>query len=328
MFFDKNRMMKKIIIGLVIATSFITNIYSQELTIPAQTQYLADNPFSIAATYAGIGDNAKIRVNGLTQWVGVKDAPNNQSLAADFRIANRSGLGLFLYNDKNGNTRQQGGKIAFAHHIILDKYTERYMSFGLSYNFNQFRIDIDKFDPNIPDPGVYDNRAITNHNFDVSMLYREKSFYANFSIANILNKNVDNFTGIEPIALRTYQVYTGYVWKEDRESDFEIEPSAFFQYYESDGRSSTDLNLKFRFLEHEDYFWAGISYRFLNDQMLKPLNIGPMAGLKKSNFYFAYSYQVTTNTIMSYNSGTHMITLGLDLFQGISDCPCTVSALP
>ncbi|MCZ8229820.1 type IX secretion system membrane protein PorP/SprF, partial [Flavobacterium sp.] len=74
---------------------------------------------------------------------------------------------------------------------------------------------------------------------------------------------------------------------------------------------------------YDDYFWVGASYRFLNDQIGKPLNIGPMAGFKKSNFYFGYSYQLTLNEFSGYNSGTHMVTLGLDFLQGVSNCPCT-----
>jgi len=66
-----------------------------------------------------------------------------------------------------------------------------------------------------------------------------------------------------------------------------------------------------------------VSYRFLNDQLFEPLNISPMAGMLYKNFYFAYSYQVTLNELINYNSGTHMVTVGVDLFQGVSNCPCT-----
>ncbi|MCO4822004.1 MAG: type IX secretion system membrane protein PorP/SprF, partial [Flavobacteriaceae bacterium] len=92
--------------------------------------------------------------------------------------------------------------------------------------------------------------------------------------------------------------------------------------------SSTDLNIKVRKYGRDDnYFWGGLSYRFLNDQFLKPLNIGPMVGLKQSVFYFGYAYQVTTNDLSSYNSGTHVITIGLDLVRSISNCPCTKSRI-
>jgi hypothetical protein len=50
-----------------------------------------------------------------------------------------------------------------------------------------------------------------------------------------------------------------------------------------------------------------------------------MVGFKKSNFYFGYSYQVTLNQLMAYNSGTHVVTIGLDFLAGISNCPCTQS---
>jgi type IX secretion system PorP/SprF family membrane protein len=312
--------MKKYLLPIVLIL-VLSKGNAQELNLPTFTQYLADNPFIIAPTYAGIGDNVKIRANGFTQWVGIKDAPENQSLAADMRIHDQSGVGIYLYNDKNGNTRQSGAKLSFAHHLTLNKYADQFLSFGISYNLNQFRIDIDNF--NGTDSGVTDDRRLTNHNFDVGVLYRVNNYYVNFAVANVLNKELDIFSGIEPLELRNYQVYTGYRWKNINSSDWELEPSMYFQYFESDQRSTTDLNLKLRFYNFEDYYWAGVSYRFLNDQFMEPLNIGPMAGLKKKNFYFAYSYQVTMNELFSYNSGTHMVTIGLDIFQGISNCPCT-----
>src|SRR5690606_37896234 len=112
----------------------------QELNSPQLSQYLADNPFVLSPTYAGIGDHIKIRLNGLAQWVGIKDAPRTQSLAADARIGNKSGLGVFLYNDSNGYTRQIGTRVSFAHHLTLDRYKDEFLDLGISYNFNQFKI--------------------------------------------------------------------------------------------------------------------------------------------------------------------------------------------
>ena len=53
--------------------------FGQELNLPVWTQYLADNAFVISPTFAGIGDNFRVRANGLTQWVGIKNAPDNNS---------------------------------------------------------------------------------------------------------------------------------------------------------------------------------------------------------------------------------------------------------
>ncbi|MBR9758512.1 MAG: type IX secretion system membrane protein PorP/SprF [Algicola sp.] len=318
--------MKKIIIYLLVIIA--SKSYAQELNLPVWTQYLADNDFVISPTYAGIGDNVRIRVNGLTQWVGIKDAPDNQSLYADFRFANRSGAGITLYNDKNGYTRQRGFKVSYAHHLILDYTSRQFLSLGLSYNLNSFKIDINEFEPDyenpVLDPYVTDDRAINNHNFDIGALYRNGGFYFSFNLNNILDKDIDNFTGIEPNGIRNYQIYTGYIMQSKTNKRVEFEPSVFYQLFGSDNRSSTDINFKYRkYNKKEDYYWLGVSYRFLNDQVLKPLNIGPMAGIMKSKFYFAYSYQVTMNDLVGYNSGTHMITIGFDFLQGLSNCSCT-----
>ncbi|MBD0822546.1 MULTISPECIES: PorP/SprF family type IX secretion system membrane protein [Aestuariibaculum] len=321
--------MRKLIIYILFLT--ITTSYSQELNLPVFTQYLADNNFVVSPTFAGIGDNLKIRANGLTQWVGIKGAPDNQSVYADFRIADRSGVGVSFYNDKNGNTLQTGAKFSFAHHLILDYYSKQYLSLGISYNINNFRIDIDNFNTGyenpVVDPFITDDRRTSNNNFDVGALYRNHGFYLSFNVNNLLPKNFNEaIRQMEPRLLLNYQIYSGYTFRGPKKSGLEFEPSVFYQMFSSDKRSSTDLNFKFRkYNRYEDYFWGGISYRFLNDQFLKPLNIGPMVGFKKSIFYFGYAYQVTTNGLSGYNSGTHVVTIGLEFLQGISNCPCTQS---
>ena len=302
--------------------------YGQELNLPVWTQYLADNDFVISSTYAGIGDNFRIRANGLTQWVGIKNAPDNQALYADFRISDRTGLGLSLYSDKNGNTIQKGAKFSFAHHLTLS-YTEKmFLSFGLSYNFNSFRIAIEDFESidgtPIIDPAITGDRSKSNHNFDVGMLYRYQDFYLSLNASNLLKKDLDEFTGVEPGDLLNFQVYSGLILSSKNNKTIEYEPSVFYQLFWSDKRSATDVNFKFRqFNRNEDYYWIGASYRFINDQFFTPLNVGPMAGIMKNKFYFAYSYQITINDLAGFNSGTHSITIGIDFLQGASSCACT-----
>ncbi|WP_299801348.1 type IX secretion system membrane protein PorP/SprF [uncultured Maribacter sp.] len=319
--------MRNIIIYLFFLV--VANSYSQELNLPVFTQYLADNNFVLSPTYAGIGDNLKIRANGLTQWVGIKGAPQNQSLYGDFRIADRSGIGLSLYNDKNGNTIQTGVKFSYAHHLILDYYTKQYLSFGISYNINTFRIDINNFNTTTEnptlDPFVTNDRRTANNNFDVGVLYRNDGFFFSFNANNILEKKLDEAIRVsEPNLLLNYQIYSGLTIQGPKNSRIEYEPSIYYQMFSRDKRSSTDLNFKFRkYNRNDDYFWAGISYRILNDQFLKPLNVGPMVGFQKSMFYFGYAYQITTNELSAFNSGTHAVTIGVNFLQGISNCTCT-----
>ncbi len=318
----KKMKMKKILISILLLT--VAGSYSQELNVPVATQYLADNPYVISPTYAGIGDNFRINLNGYKQWVGVPDAPQSQALYADFRVLDQSGVGLTLYNDSNGNTRQAGGKLTFAHHIILDYYSKQYLSFGISYIYNSFRLNTSDFNPTNPDPDITDDRSTTNNNFEVGFLYRNKGFYASATATNILKKDLSIDIAYEPNKLTNYQLYSGYVIDIGNRS--ELEPSAFYQYYQSDGRSVTDLNFKYRkFNRYEDYFWVGASYRFLNDQIGKPLAVGPIVGFLKGYVSVGYSYQITLNDLAAYNSGTHSLTIGFRFLQGLSNCPCTQS---
>ncbi|MBO0342434.1 MAG: type IX secretion system membrane protein PorP/SprF [Bacteroidota bacterium] len=313
--------MKSVIVFLLCMNLFF--VKGQELTIPQLSQYLSDNPFLMSPSFAGIGNYVKVRMNGVTQWVGIQDAPDTQSLSADVRLGNRSGIGMVIYNDSNGETKQRGGKVSFAHHLTIDKYDEHYFSFALSFNLNQFRIDIENFDPN-NDQAIINDRSSSNPNFDVGILYRKERFYLSVNASNILNKEFKKFNPVfEPNTLRNYYVYSGYRYRKSKSTDFEIEPSVFFQYFESDGRSITDINTKFKWFDFLDYYYAGFTYRFLNDQLGSPLYIAPIVGLKKGDFYFGYSYQVIMNEILGYSTGTHVITLGIDLFQGISNCTCT-----
>lgn len=317
--------MKKIgLFVFAVLLSILTK--AQELALPAINQYLADSEFLIAPTFSGIGNNVRVRASGVSQWVGIKDAPDYQSLSGDMRMGDRSGLGVTLYNDKNGYTKQMGGKFTFSHHLTMDNYDSHFVSFGISYIVNSFRIDIDKFTDAgrpITDVAVTDNRATINHNFEVGVLYRYKGIFASLSATNILNKMSDLFAINEPMKLRNYQLYAGYIYKKSRTAVWELEPSLFMQYFESDGRSLSDVSFKFRWYDFEDYYWAGATYRFINDQGFSSLSVGPMLGLKRGMFYFAYGYQVMLNELRGYNSGTHMITIGLDFFQGIGGCNCT-----
>ncbi|OCB72989.1 PorP/SprF family type IX secretion system membrane protein [Flavobacterium crassostreae] len=309
--------MKKLIWVFIIVLHLPT-VYGQELQLAPTSQYLADNPFVIAGAYAGIGEFYKLRLTGERQWVGVKDAPQTQSASFDVRIADRSGLGVILFNDKNRNTYQKGGQLTYAHHLTLSEYNDQFLSFGLSYKFTNFNIDIS--DIITADPSVQSYNS-NNSNFDLSFLYRYENFFASFNAVNILNKKIKPTILKEPENIRNYFLYSGFVIK-NKFTDIELEPSVFYQMYESDGRSSLDLNFKVRKMTGKNYLFAGMSLRLLADQSFKPNTIAPLVGFKKNKFYAAYSYNSSLEKLQGYNSGTHMVTIGLDFENRSSDCRC------
>lgn len=303
--------MKRIV--FFIALLFAFTAHAQEFTMNPYTQYLVENPFTISPAYAGIDtDIHRLRVAGVFQWVGLEDAPNTQTLSYDTRVWEKSGVGGILYNDTNGNTSQIGGQLSYAHHLTIKQENDQYISFGISYKFVQFRIDVSDFENSGDDPNIGANISSFNSNFEAAFLYRLEKFFFSFNASNILDKDVKVFDESEPQKLRNYYVYTGYTFLL-KEGEYELEPSLYFKYFESDGRSASDLNFKARKITEDGYLWAGISGRFINDQSFKPLYISPMLGLKKQKFYVAYGYSYNINESQALNNaGTHLLTLGID----------------
>ncbi|WP_103069068.1 PorP/SprF family type IX secretion system membrane protein [Aquimarina sediminis] len=318
-------MKRYIVIVLSLFVSYFGN--SQEFFAPVQNQYIADNPYLISSAYAGIGDCWQVRASGFEQWVSIEDSPGTQSLSLDGRISDRSGVGAILFNDQNGFTTQKGIQLSFAHHLTLSEYNNQYLSFGISYKFTQFGIDTSDFNNGDPDnpfnPGLADI-SVNDSNFDISMLYRLGRFFLSANAVNLLQKQIDDFNPTEPSQIQNYYIYSGYTFYH-RFSDIEVEPSVLYQNFAGDGRSTTDLNLKVRKMHRGDYYWAGISLRSLVDQDFKPLSVSPMIGIKKSNFYVAYGYQVNVNEVLEPTTaaGSHMITLGFDFGCRQSKCGCT-----
>tara|TARA_R110002073_G_scaffold72537_1_gene177457 strand:- start:449026 stop:449979 length:954 start_codon:yes stop_codon:yes gene_type:complete len=308
--------MKKVIYIALFICTFASK--AQELKLSPYTQYLTENPFTISPTFAGMDEEYnRLRISGVMQWIGIKNAPSTQNLSYDVRFDEKSAGGIILYNDKNGNTKQIGGQLSYAHHLVLDDASEQYLTLGLSYKFNHLKISTENFtngnDDPVNDPAVGAARTTTNHNFEFGALYRYEKFFFSLNASNIIGKKEKDFNSIEPLRLRNYYVYTGYTFVSNSQ-EYEYEPSIYLKYFEADKRSVTDLNFKARKYTEDGYIWAGINSRFINDQSFEPLSIAPLLGIKKKDYYFGYAFQWNINEASDLNSsGTHMITLGFDI---------------
>ena len=320
--------MKRVIFLIIICLSSI-KLHSQEVELPQYVSHLADNPFLISPTYAGIGSGLQIRLNGVSQWIGIKDAPNTQSLTVEARLAERFGGGITIFNDKNGFTSQKGARLSLASHLILSDFHDSFLSFALTYSFTQFGVDTSEFSNNtnptgapIGSPQSLPNINSNTSNFDVGMLYRFERFSISANVLNLLDRKITRFNPSEPTRLRKYTVYTSYLFRRFSRQ-VEVEPSMFVEYREFDKRSRTDMNVKIRKGIRDGYIWAGLSYTFLNDQFFKPNAVSPLFGLKKRNLYVSYGFSINTNKVQNFNSGTHMITLGFDYDRKPSLARCT-----
>ena len=101
---------------------FLVSLYSfSQEGIAVYSDYLTDNYYLIHPSMAGAANCDKIRLTARKQWFDQKDAPALQTLSYNGRVGERSGVGIILFNDKNGYHSQKGMKLTYAHHLMFSR---------------------------------------------------------------------------------------------------------------------------------------------------------------------------------------------------------------
>ena len=312
--------------------------YSQE-GIAVYSDYLSDNYYLIHPSMAGAANCGKIRITGRQQWFGQDDAPALQTVSFNTSLGEdaTSGIGIILFNDKNGYHSQKGAKLTYAHHLRFSRTTVdlNQLSFGLSTAFVQSTLDETEFIGQPFDPfvfgGIYQKDAYFN--IDLGVSYHYLDFFTHFTIKNFLANRREIYTeGFESDNLSKYLWSAGTVL--GNENNLLFEPSILFQYTSETKEKALDLNLKVYKELDFGRLWGGLSYRrsfdgaqFNNDGSIDDQKlqwITPIIGLNYDKFMFSYTYSHIMGDVKFDNGGFHQITLGINIFCRDTkwDCNC------
>ena len=329
--------MNTIRISLLLLCFLPLSIFSQE-GLPVYSDYFADNLYLIHPSMAGAASHNQIRLTARQQWFDQKEAPNLQTLSFNARLGEKSGVGVILYNDKNGYHSQTGGYLTYAHHIMFSRSEMdlNQLSFGLSVGLTQARLDETQFDLSDFDPIIAGIMQSSSYfNMDAGMSYNFLDFSSHFTVKNIIfqNRSIydDNY---ESNNQRKYLLSAGYAIGA-YESDWSYEPSFLFQWTERTGEKSVDINFKaYRKMDFGN-LWGGLSYRrnldgaeYLDGTKVETQKLQyftPVLGIKFKDFLFAYTYSHQSGNIKFESGGFHQITLGYDFLGGRNepfDCNC------
>ena len=315
------------------------NSFSQE-GIPVYSDYLSDNYYLLHPSMAGAANCDKIRLTARKQWFDQTDAPSLQTLSYNGRVGEKSGVGVILFNDKNGYHSQKGAKLTYAHHLMFsrDDIDLNQLSFGISADFFQSQLDETEFlqsgdfDPIINGIIVQD---ATYFNLDIGASYNYLDFYVHGTIQNVIETKRKIYTEFESANLRRYLLSAGYVFG-DKEKIL-WEPSLMFQLVDQTKEKSIDINMKAYKSFDFGRLWAALSYRrsfdgaeYLNgngvsSQKLQYLT--PILGVNYKKFMFAYTYSYLTGDVNFDTAGFHQITLGIDLFCKREKYECNCPAI-
>lgn len=322
--------LKKRYLALLLLLSQFT--FSQE-GIATYSDYFSDNLYLLHPSMAGAANCAKVRLTARQQWFGQADAPALQTLSFNGRVGEQSGVGIILYNDRNGYHSQRGAKLTYAHHIMFSRSEVdlNQLSFGMSVGMIQGQLDETNFTQ--PDPIIGGNiQREAYMNVDIGMSYNYLDFSSHFTVKNALPTKRDIYTDVESNNLRKYIFSAAYNFGDSEK--IQLEPSLMFQYTDQTKEKTIDLNLKGYKDMNFGKLWLGLSYRRSFDEAQyttggKVANqrlqyITPVLGANIKNFMVAYTYSHLLGDVQFSQGGFHQITLGLNLFckPDKYDCNC------
>jgi len=305
-------MIKKISVLFFILLGLLKiNTSAQQL--PLYSQYMF-NKFLINPAVAGLDGFTSINLTAREQWLGMANAPKTHSFSAQTRLIkgsfilsknavrkvtsqasrdSRVGVGINIFNDKNGLVDRTGVQLAYAYHIELD---ESELSFGLAGSLYQFSINKSKIKTLEDGDELIDNSdlsmLIPDLNFGV--FYSAKNYYGGFSIEQLTQSSIQfGFSSYEGYRLyRQYNLTGGYRYDINRE--YSIEPS-FLMKISAQSRAQVDINTKV-YIQNE--YWAGLSFRTGSAFVI-------MGGVSVDKYHFGYAFDYNLSSIGKHSFGSH-----------------------
>jgi type IX secretion system PorP/SprF family membrane protein len=314
-------------------------IFSQE-GIPVYSDYLSDNYYLLHPSMAGAANCDKIRLTARKQWFDQEDAPALQTLSYNGRVGEKSGVGIILFNDKNGYHSQKGAKLTYAHHLMFsrDELDLNQLSFGMNAGFVRSQLDQTEFLQSGDSDPIINGVIVQNasyFNLDIGTSYNYLDFYFHGTIQNVIETKRKIYTEFESANLRRYILSAGYIFGNNDKVLWE--PSLLFQFVEFTKEKSIDINIKAYKSFDFGKLWAALSYRssFDKAEYFKGSTISsqklqyftPILGVNYKNFMFAYTYSRLTGDVNFDTGGFHQITLGIDLFCRSKKYECKCPAI-
>ncbi|MGX5691513.1 PorP/SprF family type IX secretion system membrane protein [Arcticibacter tournemirensis] len=125
--------------GLVFVCVFMQLSHTEAQITPLATQYY-QNQYVGNPALAGMSENLIVNLDYRNQWRAIPGSPVTQSFTADYKIKEKVGVGLNLYNDKAGLIRRTRVMGSYAYHLPLSG-EKRSVHFGLSVGALIERLD-------------------------------------------------------------------------------------------------------------------------------------------------------------------------------------------
>jgi len=268
---------------------------------PMYSQYMF-NDIAINPALAGSTPYFPIRASARNQWSGFEGAPQTTTLSSHGSILDGNiGIGALLFQDETGPVSQTGVQLAYSYHIEFYNSALSLGLAGIGYNYSLKENELEFHQTETQIGNMTYNSFVPDAAF--GLYYYSENFYLGASVyqlfQNTFRESIRDVFG-ENKGVRHYFLSAGLI--KEINQGLSLEPSVLIKTIDA-GTLQADFNFKVFF---NNSFWTGASFR--TDKSAIAL-LGFQLGVLHISYAFDYSF----TSIGQYSSGTHEISVGLNL---------------
>ena len=290
--------MKRIKYILICIVTFICFNEINAQQDPMFSQYMF-NTLSLNPAYAGSSDLISATAITRHQWMGIKGAPQTQTLAIHSPLKHQIGLGVSIIRDQAGPVNNLSAQADISYNIKITKQSKLY--FGLMGGINNFNVGLTGIENvNPEDVSFFQNTNSYKPVFGFGIYYRHPNAYLGLSAPNLMETNYNINTPSLLQHKRHYFLIAGYV--KDINKNVKLRPTLMMRYVQN-APLSVELTAS---VILKELFWVGALYRYRDAAgALICFQINP-------HFRIGYSYDYSLNKLRGNQSGSHELSLSYD----------------
>jgi len=267
---------------------------------PLTSQYLF-NGLVINPAYAGSREALALNITHRQQWVGFDGAPTTELASIHAPIKKtKLGLGLMIYSDRIGVSRESG---IFTNYAYRLKFRKAKLSLGIGAGVTMVRSNWDQLalqqqnDVSFIAPTT----SALRPNFSAGLFYYTKRSFVGLSAPFLMTHRyalMENGFRVSSAKADLEPMLTGgHVFIVSK--TVKIKPSTLVRYRPESGIQA-DLTAN---MIYKDRVWAGLSYR-TSDAI-----VGMIEVLPTQQWRIGYSYDMGTSSLTRFHAGSHEIML-------------------
>ncbi len=252
----------------------------------------------INPAYAGSNEFSEVNLAYRSQWAGVPNSPNTQTLSYSKPMKNNLGLGLSVVNDEVFVLQETDIAIDISYKLQLSETHLLY--FGLKSGAGFTHVDLTKTGAPENDPLFTSNKSFLTPHVGAGLYLKHEKYYLTLSTPNFLNGKRYEKQGNVPIAvINDLHVYLGGGYTFRINKNLDITPALMSRHVNGaptsyDVSSTLDLYKRMKF---------GLNYRI--DETVSIYSL--FTTVKKLKFGFAYDINASKITNANTKGSIEMI---------------------